>query len=44
MIIFDEEKRYYKCNDNKFNAYGLPLVRRAFPELFADKAVRRYSN
>jgi len=42
MIVFDEERRYY--NDDKFNAYGLPLVRRAFPELLADKVVRCYSN
>jgi hypothetical protein len=42
MIVFDEERRYY--NDDKFNAYGLPLVRRAFPELFANTIVRCYSN
>lgn len=42
MIVFDEERRYY--NDDKFNAYGLPLVRRVYPELFANTIVRCYSN
>lgn len=41
MIVFDEERRYY--NDDRFNAYGLPLVRRVFPELMSNKIVRSCS-
>lgn len=42
MIVFDEERRYY--NDDKFNAYGLPLVRRTYPVLFSNTIVRCYTN